>query len=145
MFSFITGIKTYKKITFEDMQHVLKYPEQYVIINTLREHEQDCLIKHTISYIKEETIINELLNNMDYKSKHIVIYGKNQYDETINKKYQQIIDFGFHYVYLYQGGMFEWLLLQDIYGKDEFPTTSQTLDILKYKPLRVIASQLTNY
>ena len=29
--------------------------------------------------------------------------------------------------------MFEWLLLQDIYGDDEFPTTTKELDILKYK------------
>ena len=37
-------------------------------------------------------------------------------------------------VYLYLGGLFEWLLLQDIYGFDDFPTTSRQLDILKYKP-----------
>jgi hypothetical protein len=138
MFSLITGNKIYKKITFEDVQYILQYPEQYLIINTMREHEQECLIKHTISHTKEETIINELLNNMDYASKRIVIYGKNQNDEKSNEKYQQIINFGFRHVYLYQGGMFEWLLLQDIYGKDEFPTTSHTLDILRYKPSRTI-------
>jgi len=31
--------------------------------------------------------------------------------------------------------LFEWLLLQDIYGSEEFPTTSHELDILKYKPM----------
>jgi hypothetical protein len=36
-------------------------------------------------------------------------------------------------VFVYTGGLFEWLLLQDIYGKDEFPTTSDELDILKYR------------
>ena len=41
---------------------------------------------------------------------------------------------GFYNVYLYNGGLFEWLLLQDIYGFDEFPTTKKELDILKYKP-----------
>ena len=29
--------------------------------------------------------------------------------------------------------MFEWLLLQDIYGYDNFPTTIKELDILKYR------------
>ena len=33
--------------------------------------------------------------------------------------------------------MFEWLLLQDIYGNDNFPTTSKDLDILKYKPKKI--------
>ena len=33
------------------------------------------------------------------------------------------------------GGIFEWLLLQDIYGDDQFKTTSRELDILKYKPI----------
>jgi len=34
--------------------------------------------------------------------------------------------------------LFEWLLLQDIYGYDEFPTTIKVLDILKYKPSKII-------
>ena len=38
-------------------------------------------------------------------------------------------------VYVYPGGLFEWLLLQDIYGDDSFPTTKKELDILKYKPV----------
>ena len=40
---------------------------------------------------------------------------------------------GFSQIYVYPGGIFEWLLLQDIYGEDSFPTTKKELDILKYK------------
>ena len=29
--------------------------------------------------------------------------------------------------------MFMWLLLQDIYGDDMFPTTNKCIDLLKYK------------
>ena len=65
---------------------------------------------------------------------HILIYGKNSNDDTIYKKYQQFIQLGFPNVYLYMGGLFEWLLLQDIYGQPDFPTTCAQLDILKYKP-----------
>jgi hypothetical protein len=36
-------------------------------------------------------------------------------------------------LYVYIGGLFEWLLLQDIYGDEEFPTTAKIIDILKYK------------
>jgi len=39
---------------------------------------------------------------------------------------------GFLNIYVYLGGIFEWLLLQDIYGDEEFPTTSKIIDILKY-------------
>ena len=30
--------------------------------------------------------------------------------------------------------LFEWILLQDIYGESLFPTTSKQHDILKYRP-----------
>jgi len=51
----------------------------------------------------------------------------------ILKKYRQLVDLGFSNVYIYTGGLFEWLLLQDIYGSTEFPTTTKELDILKFK------------
>ena len=44
----------------------------------------------------------------------------------------------FKNVYIYKGGLFEWLLLQDIYGKDLFPTTTEILDILRYKPENIL-------
>ena len=40
-------------------------------------------------------------------------------------------------IYIYCGGLFEWVLLQDIYGEEEFPTTKKELDIIKYKPNKV--------
>jgi hypothetical protein len=43
------------------------------------------------------------------------------------------------------GGLFEWLMLQDIYGSDEFPTTKKELDILKYKPNKMLNVQLLEY
>ena len=38
----------------------------------------------------------------------------------ILKKYRQLVDLGFSNVYIYTGGLFEWLLLQDIYGSTNF-------------------------
>ena len=49
------------------------------------------------------------------------------------KKYNQLINLGFANVYIYPGGLFEWLLLQDVYGKDSFPTNIIEIDILKFK------------
>ena len=63
---------------------------------------------------------------------HIVCYGKNCNDPLIYKKYEQLISLGVYPVYVYSGGLFEWLMLQDIFGFDEFPTTRKELDFIKY-------------
>lgn len=121
-----------QKINFEDMQTAYKNPEIYLLMNTLPLSEQICLILNTLTPQKEETLMNRYLNSN--KNIRIIIYGRNSNDETIYKKYNQLFNLGFTNVYLYLGGIFEWLLLQDIYGFDDFPTTSRQLDILKYKP-----------
>ena len=48
-------------------------------------------------------------------------------------KYTQLLNLGFTNVYIYPGGLFEWLCLQDIYGFENFPTTKKELDILRFK------------
>ena len=92
---------------------------------------QSCLILNTLSPEKEI----ELLNNYIKKDKSIkiVIYGENTNDEKIISKYKQLLNLGFNNIYLYIGGLFEWLLLQDIYGTENFPTTTIQLDHLKYR------------
>jgi len=130
---------TYNNLSFEDVQHIVSNPTEYIIINTLPVTKQHCLIKNTISYQTEENLINEYLNNYDFESKTFIIYGENTNDEKIETKYSQLKGLGFTKLYLYRGGMFEWLLLQDIYGADEFPTTSKLLDILQYRPTRTIS------
>ena len=79
----------------------------------------------------EEEILNTHLKSN--KSIKIIVYGMNSQDTSVNKKYEQLISLGFYNVFIYNGGLFEWLLLQDIYGKESFLTTSQERDILKYK------------
>ena len=120
-----------KKVNYDDVKLSINNND-YLLINTLPNYQQDCLIYNTINFSSEEQIINNLLSNDINKS--IIIYGKNSNDETVYKKYKQLIDLGFINVYIYLGGLFEWLLLQDIYGRDLFKTTKNELDILKYKP-----------
>lgn len=124
--------KSTQKINFEDMQTAYKNPEIYLLVNTLPLSEQSCLISNTLTPQKEEALMNRYLNSN--KNIRIIIYGRNSNDETIYKKYSQLVNLGFSNVYLYLGGLFEWLMLQDIYGFDDFPTTTRQLDILKYKP-----------
>jgi rhodanese-related sulfurtransferase len=133
-----------RKINFEDIQHVIKNPESHIIINTLSHLEQDCLLPNTLNIDKEEQLINHLLKNGNKQAK-IIIYGRNCNDDKIFSKYQQLTGFGFYNVYVYPGGLFEWLLLQDIYGKDDFLTTKKELDILRFKPNKLLNIQFLEY
>ena len=119
------------------MQFFIKNTNNCIIINTLNDFEQNCLIKNTIPIFKEADIINKnMKNNLDL---NIIIYGKNYSDQTIYKKYNQLKNLYFKNVYIYSGGLFEWLCLQDIYGNDLFQTNCNELDILKYKPKSLIS------
>ena len=133
-----------QKINFEDVQYVIKNPEAHILINTLNENEQDCLLPNTIGIHKEVDLINNLLKNGNKKVR-IIVYGRNSNDEKIYTKYNQLTSLGFYNVYIYTGGLFEWLMLQDIYGSNDFPITKKELDILKYKPNKVLNIQLLEY
>jgi len=143
------------KINYEDVQNASKYPfknnnnnnnnnnsnhnsnsnnNKYAIINTLDKNLQTCLIQNTISIHEEEDVINSIIKDKYSKNVTIIIYGLNSNDESVYSKYDQLVKLGIKNVFIYTGGMFEWLLLQDVYGRELFPTTSRELDILKYKP-----------
>ena len=134
--SFFNNYECLNKINYENIQELIKNSDNNYIINTLENNLQDVLIPKTINYYEEENIINSLISNYNF-NEVIIIYGKNSSDETIIKKYMQLKKYGFINIYIYSGGMFEWLLLQDIYGKDLFPTKGYTLDILRYKPKKI--------
>lgn len=139
------------KLNYEDMQYVCRtasinpvhhhaYSNYYapahtwLLINTLPPSMQGCLIPGTLPIEEEEASINTMLSESKGKDREIFVYGKNANDDTVYKKYQQLLGLGFKNVCVYPGGMFEWLLMQDIYGALSFPTTSKEVDILKYKP-----------
>ena len=132
-----------QKINYEDIQYVIKN-QAHILINTLSEKEQECLIPNTVNVNQEEEIINQLIRNGNKQIK-IIIYGRNCNDEKIYTKYNQLTSLGFYNIFLYTGGIFEWLLLQDIYGAKEFPTTKKEIDLLKYKPNKVFGIQLLEY
>jgi len=116
--------------SFEDIKKTTE--NNYILINTLPSTEQNCLINNTVSIENEVTSVEQAIKDKSI----IIIYGYNTNDSTIYKKYKQIRQQLRHIkVFIYAGGMFEWLLMQDIYGKDEFITTSNELDIIKYKSI----------
>jgi hypothetical protein len=125
----INSINQIQKYNFDDVRNSIN--DKHVIISTLPENLQTCLIMGTVAVENEVKILNDLLRN--HKDKTIVIYGKNNNDESIITKYKQLTGLGYINIYVYIGGLFEWLLLQEVYGEENFPTTSLELDILKYK------------
>ena len=125
------NISSVNKVNYAFVQNTIyNSGEIILLINTLSYDKQDCLIKNTINASNEEELINKYLKNN--KAIKILIYGENSSDNKVIDKYNQLYKLGFVKIYVYLGGMFEWLLLQDIYGDEEFPTTSKIIDILKY-------------
>jgi hypothetical protein len=97
------------KVNFEYIQKCINYgSEKILLINTLDYGKQECLIKNSIHALKEEEILNNCLkNNRVIK---IIIYGENCTDNKVIVKYNQLYKLGFVNLYVYIGGLFEWLL-----------------------------------
>lgn len=129
-----------KKCNFEDIQSSCIQQKQGILINTLPTHEQDCLIENTLPIHQEEKYMNTLMKENIHIP--IFIYGKHSNDDSVYKKCEQLLSLGFMNVYVYVGGLFEWLCLQDIYGFENFPTTKKELDILRFRPCSIHSSSI---
>lgn len=152
------------KVGFEDVLYIIKqktqkgsktttahvHPCRFWLINTLPGTEQDVLISHTIPAHAEEEMINQVLHDFSKNPRddYIVLYGKNNTDDTVDRKHKTLVQLGFSHVFVYYGGLFEWTLLQDVYGSEHFPTTTKTVsnDLLYWAPsskLTLTAATLT--
>jgi hypothetical protein len=116
-------------VNFEKLKEMQN--DGVTMIHTMDESEK-VLIVGTVVAGKEVEKINKMISKNDYE-KDIIIYGKNcrEYEKLV-KKQKQLASLGFKNVYIYLGGMFEWLLLQDVYGTKEFPTEKNG-EILDFK------------
>jgi len=133
------------KVSYEDLQMVvyrnLHVQHSTLIINTLPESLQHCLIKTTLDIRFEERIVNAFIHKKP--DIMIIVYGKNSNDITILHKYEQLVKLGFTNVHIYTGGIFEWMLLYEIYGKDLFKITKYEIDILRYRPKSVLLTEMS--
>lgn len=121
-------------VGFEDVKIAIRKNGRYILINTLLSGEQDVLIQGTVPMEREETIINAQLNDYNTPDLPVIVYGRNSCDSSVDQKQTQLRALGIVDVYIYAGGLFEWLVLQDLYGAGEFPTTNKDIvDILKYR------------
>jgi hypothetical protein len=116
---------------------------QYIIISTFSYEEQEFLIKGTTLANMEERIINDIIQRGKVYEYNIIVYGKNSTDTTVEVKYTQLIRLGFIKVFVYYGGVFEWVLLREIYGEDLFPCINYMKNtredvLLKWKPKKIL-------
>lgn len=119
-------------VNFEDVQKFVS-ETHHVILNVMDDADQDTLISKTLSAVAEVDALNTLMDDGEFDRK-ILVYGRNGGDvEKVLKKQKQLVALGFTEVYIYLGGLFEWVLLQDIYGTELFKTTRRVADILRYK------------
>lgn len=133
----------YNKVNFEDIQYFInnKRYNQYniILLHSLESSNEKLLIKNSIPANQEEELINSIIENTNstYKMEntYIFIYGKNNDDNKPYTKYDKLIQHGFsrENIFIYSGGLFEWLLLQDIYTFELFPTNIRVDDFLGYK------------
>lgn len=123
-----------KPFTMTKENRIISYEtvnsKNYTLITTLSDGE--CFIKDTLTPNEEVSFINDCISTNNQKN--IIIYGRNYLDKTIYDQYNKLNSLGFDKIYLYPGGIFEWLLLQETFGCDMFETNYSEKDILKYRP-----------
>lgn len=119
---------SYPICSFQELQ---TRKDTFILLNTLPLNRQHYLIKGTLPGIEESVKMNDYL----YKNKNIpiVLYGIDCNDRSVLKKFTQLKTLGFTQVSMYRGGLFEWSLLQEVYGCN-FPTEgtlSDPMDLYK--------------
>ena len=118
------------KYSFREVQ---QKKGDFILMNTLPLNKQSYLIKGTLPALDESQRINEYLQKN--KKIEIIIYGLDYQDASVSKKFIQLKTLGFENVFVYMGGIFEWALLQEIYGSN-FPTEGCISDPLElYKKI----------
>ena len=124
------------RIGFQDVQYALQPMNRmgFVLVHTLPPAQQSCLIQGTLRAEQEEAQLNQMLKNGAHRHTHILVYGKHACDETAVNRVTHLRSLGFTEVYHYVGGLFEWLVLQDTFGDNQFPTSGKESDLLRFMP-----------
>ena len=129
------GNASIKRVNFEDVQM-----RGALLISVLPNDDQSVLIDGTVRSGEEVAAVEDAIK----RKIPIIVYGRHANDEAAQAKYAQLCTLG-STAYLYGGGLFEWLLMQEVYGTDLFPTSGSTLDHLKYKAPSLFSKRyLTN-
>jgi rhodanese-related sulfurtransferase len=93
-----------------------------LLFNALKKDYHSCVIPGTIPY----TVMKKVIKNM--KEEDIVVVYCANYSCNLSHKFAEKKLGHLETVYIYSGGVFEWLLLQKKYGKKKYPS-SEDCDI----------------
>lgn len=88
-------------------------------------------IEGTVDGDKANQVLDKCLR--EDPSKLVVFYGLNSTDSAPLHRWNNATQLGLENAHVYCGGMFEWLILGELYGNDMFPVTSIQDDLLKFK------------
>jgi hypothetical protein len=140
MISFRQVQQAVKVITMERFHkssppHQSPQKNNTILINTFTpvQQQQHGLIRGTTLADKEEQVVQSALERD--LSITILVYGHNALDPLPYRQADKLRNLGFKNVYVYVGGMFEWLLLCDLYGPDQYPLmTVQEEDPMHHAP-----------
>jgi hypothetical protein len=148
-------------VDFSQVQDFIKKKTtSWKLMNTLPTSEQDCLIAGTMTAQQEIEYMDQWMmderkrgdffarlfsgneNDSDNGKvkdtadpRKMILYGKNAQDKSPWAKRRELIRvYGFEEteITIYAGGLFEWMLLQEIYGPSLFPTTIVEKDLLRF-------------
>jgi hypothetical protein len=120
----LSSLPTLERATFDDVKD-----PRYLLINVLSETEQGVLIQSTVACTNEVVEVEKAIQT----KRTIIIYGRNNHDDKVWLKYAQLKKLGGK-AKVYVGGLFEWILLQELYGNERFPLTSYNFDPYQYSP-----------
>ena len=120
----ISSVPVLERATFDDLTNA-----SYLIINVLNDTEQDVLIQGTVPCTEEVVQVEKAIQ----EKRVIIIYGRNNHDDKVWIKHAQLKKLGGK-AKVYVGGLFEWILLQELYGNERFPLTSYKFDPYQYSP-----------
>jgi hypothetical protein len=103
---------SFDRISASDIKFIQeKFINDYLIVTTIKDTNNTPLIKGTLQPEKEEYFINKIIQNKNNNIKGIIIYGMNNQDISVIDKYKQLLKFNVTNIFIYIGGLFEWLLL----------------------------------
>ena len=122
-----------KKVNYEDVQSSMGVA---LLISVFGNEEQSVLIEGTIRCEDEVAAVEDAIK----RKFPIIVYGRHANDEKALAKCVQLMSLGSN-AYLYGGGLFEWLLLQDVYGAELFLTNGTTIDHLQYKAPSILSKR----
>ena len=129
------GAPSTRRVNFEVVKAagIRKMPldQPPYLVSTLAPSDQACLIARTLAPEREVSVLNGCMSGGSTDAE-VIVYGRDCSDASADKKAAQLAGLGFRNVSVYGGGMFEWLLLQEIYGTAHFPTRGKERDLLKY-------------